>query len=164
MTPFVGVCVTIAQGRQWGWKSEDPLRTTELTECQSGRRQPPWSLLFRPVFSRNPCLPMLGLTGPPECEPNCYHMHLCSLLPPDWLFSLSGLFENHMLSSSPSSPALPHLRPPSHQSQSVQRGPPTRESLHHIAAGGRHCNLEGKAGLHQPCRCCRGSRCLLRPP
>lgn len=29
MTPFVGVCVTTAQGRQWSWKSEDRLRTTE---------------------------------------------------------------------------------------------------------------------------------------
>lgn len=54
------------------------------------------------------------------CELNCYHIYLCSLLPPDWLLLLTS--ENHMLGLTilPALPVLPTLPlPPSSQSQSV---------------------------------------------
>lgn len=108
--PVAGVCVATAQSKQ----SEDRLRTTGH---QSNGLQPPWSHLLRPVFSRNSFLTMLGSSVPLMYEPNCYHKHLCCLLPPDWLLLLSDLSS---ISSCPTAPL-----PPSHQSQSVHRGPPT---------------------------------------
>lgn len=102
--PFPGACVAVAQSGQ----SEGCLRTTETDWAPIQWAPASLELLSRPVFSRNSCLTMLGLSSPPECEPNCFHKHLCGWLPPDWLLLLSCLLKNqscHLYSHHPSRPS-----------------------------------------------------------